>query len=325
MKLQILLFVLWGFLWAGYFVLDGFDFGVGVLSAVLGRSSDERRLMISSIGPVWNGNEVWLITAGAVTFAAFPGAYASILSSFYSLFGILIGALILRGVVFDFRDELKHHRWTKAWDAAFMAGSIIPAFLFGAFFGNIFRGLALGRNGFTGSSLSFLNPYGLLAGLLFLAMFTHHGAIWLSVKTGGDLKGRAEAAAGKTWYALLVSGAAFAVYSGYATRLYDNYVNHPAWALVPLAAVAAVLINKFFLLVRNGLAAFVSSAAVIFLFVFFRLGRSLSEPAPVKRRLQQRHDCQRRRRQLCPGDNRSCADYLHAPGSRLPALGFRRL
>ncbi len=271
MRLQILLFALWGFLWAGYFALDGFDFGVGMLSAFLARSSDERRLMINSIGPVWNGNEVWLIAAGAVTFAAFPNAYASIFSSFYSLLGILVAALILRGVVFDFRGELKHRHWARAWDTAFALGSIAPAFLFGLVFGNIFRGLALGSDGFAGSALSFLNPYSLLAGLLFLALFLHHGALWLSAKTSGDLKGRAEAAAGRTWYLLLLVGAAFAVYTGYATTLYGNYVNHPAWLAVPFATVAAVFLNKYFLLVKNDLAAFLSSAAAIVVFVFFAL------------------------------------------------------
>ncbi len=271
MKLETLLFVSWGFLWAGYFALDGYDFGVGALFELLGRSSVERRLMIGSISPVWNGNEVWLITAGAVTFAAFPRAYATIFSSFYSLLLLLVGALILRGVVFEFRGELKDPRWTGAWDVAFAAGSIVPPFLFGVIFGNVFRGLALGADGFSGSFFAFFNPYSLLTGILFLALFLHHGAQWLSVKTGGALKERAEEAAGRIWYGVLLIGALFAVYTSYATGLYSNYVNHPGWLVVPLAAVAALLFNKYLLLIKNDLAAFLASAAAIVLFVFFAL------------------------------------------------------
>ncbi|MCL4473303.1 MAG: cytochrome d ubiquinol oxidase subunit II [Actinobacteria bacterium] len=269
MDLRILLFAFWSFLWAVYFMLDGFDFGVGALFTYLGRSDAERRVMINSIGPVWNGNEVWLVTAGAVTFAAFPAAYAIIFSSFYSLFGILIAALIFRGVVFDFRSRLQGSGWRKTWDVAFTLGSIMPAFLFGVVFGNLFRGLDLGASGFQGSFASFFNAYGLLTGIFFLVLFVHHGALWLGVKTNGGLEGKAVAAAGLAWYALAAIAAAFAIYTGYATRLYDNYVNHPAWFIVPATGIIALAAVKYFLLVKNHLAAFLSSSLAVVMLVFF--------------------------------------------------------
>ena len=269
MKLQIFLYALWGFLWAGYFALDGLDFGVGMLFAILGRGSAERRLMLNSIGPVWNGNEVWLLGAGAITFAAFPAAYASIFSSFYLLFVILAGGLILRGVVFEFRGSLESAGWTGIWDAAFILGSVVPAFLFGIIFGNIFRGLAMGSSGFRGSFLSFFNPYSLLTGVLFLALFSYHGAVWLAARTGGGMQRKAESAAAAGWFVLLAVCAAFAVYTGYDTRLFDNFVNHPAWWLVPLLLVASLAASGWFVLRRRALAAFLASGLAIALTVFF--------------------------------------------------------
>lgn len=269
MKLQIFLYALWGFLWAGYFALDGFDFGVGALFAILGRSRSERRLLLNSIGPVWNGNEVWLVGAGAVTFAAFPAAYATIFSSFYLPFVILVGTLLLRGVAFEFRGSVERAGWTRAWDAAFICGSIVPAFLFGVVFGNIFRGLALGSRGFEGSFLSFFNPYSLLTGVLFLALFAWHGAAWLTLKTGGGMRRKAEKAAGAGWFAALAATAVFAVLTAYDTHLFDNFVNHPAWWLVPVLLAASLLASGWFLWRRRALATFLASGLTVALMVFF--------------------------------------------------------
>ena len=269
MKLQVFLYALWGFLWAGYFALDGFDFGVGALFAILGRSSAERRLMLNSIGPVWNGNEVWLIGAGAITFAAFPAAYAGIFSSFYLLFVALAAALILRGVVFEFRGGIERAGWTRAWDAAFVAGSVVSAFIFGVIFGNIFRGLVLGSRGFEGSFFTFFNPYSLLTGVLFLVLFAWHGAGWLALKTGGGMQRKAERAAGAGWFAALLAAAAFAVYTAYDTRMFDNFVNHPGWWLLPALLLASLLAGGWFRLRRRALAAFLASGLTVALTVCF--------------------------------------------------------
>ncbi len=268
MALATVLFAMWGFLWAGYFALDGFDFGVGMLFLLLGKSEAKRKVLINSIGPVWNGNEVWLIAAGSVTFAAFPAAYAGIFSSFYLLVALLIATIIFRGLAFDFRSK-GERRWTRTWDAAFAVGSIIPAFLFGVIFGNIFRGLDMGPGGFSGSFLSLLNPYALLSGVLFLALFAYHGSAWLSLKTGGDLNRRAADAADVSLTFLVLSGAIFIVYTVFGTHMFDNYVNHPGWWTVPVLLIASLAASRYFLMKRYSAAAFLASGFAVVMTVFF--------------------------------------------------------
>jgi cytochrome d ubiquinol oxidase subunit II len=186
-------FILIAILWAGYFVLEGFDFGVGILLLPLGRDDAERRTIINTIGPVWDGNEVWLLTAGGATFAAFPIWYASLFSGFYLALLLILAALIVRGVCFEFRSKVESPRWRASWDRAIFAGSLLPALLWGVAFANIVRGVPLdAQHVYTGNLLTLLNWYGLLGGLVTVSLFTLHGAIFLGLRTIGDLRQRAQ-------------------------------------------------------------------------------------------------------------------------------------
>ena len=198
MNLATFWFILIAILFTGYFVLEGFDFGVGILMAALSRDETDRRVMINTIGPVWDGNEVWLITAGGAMFAAFPLWYASLFSGFYLPLLIILVALIIRGVCFEFRGKVDSVRWRANWDRALFAGSALPALLWGVAFANIVRGVPLNAaHVYTGNLLTLLNWYGLLGGLVTLSLFTLHGAIFLGLKTTGELRARARSAAVK--------------------------------------------------------------------------------------------------------------------------------
>jgi cytochrome bd ubiquinol oxidase subunit II len=195
-QLTTVWFVLIAVLWTGYFVLEGFDFGVGMILPFLGRSDPERRTLINTIGPVWDGNEVWLITAGGATFAAFPQWYASLFSGFYLALLLILVALILRGVSFEFRSKVPSERWRRNWDRAIFWGSAVPALLWGVAFANIVRGVPLNADHvYTGNLLTLLNPYGLLGGLATLSLFALHGAIFTALRTTGELRARAQQAA----------------------------------------------------------------------------------------------------------------------------------
>jgi cytochrome d ubiquinol oxidase subunit II len=199
MELTTVWFVAIATLWTGYFVLEGFDFGVGMLYRVLGRNEPERRAAISTIGPVWDGNEVWLIMAGAATFAAFPEWYATLFSGFYlPLFAILVG-LIVRGVALEYRGKRDEPEWRARMDAMIVVGSVLPALLWGVAFGNIVRGVPLDADHeYVGGFGTLLNPFALLGGLTFVAVFVTHGAIFLALRTTDDLRVRANRLATRT-------------------------------------------------------------------------------------------------------------------------------
>jgi cytochrome d ubiquinol oxidase subunit II len=189
-------FAVLGFLWTGYFVLEGFDFGVGVLSLVLGRDDIDRRMARTAIGPWWDGNEVWLIVAAGATFAAFPLWYAAMFSGFYLALFIVLVALIVRGVSFEFRGKRDGARWRAGWDWALAVGSLIPAFGWGVAFTGLVHGLPLSRSGlYLGSFWGLLAPVAVVGGLASLAMFLTHGAAFLTLKTTGPLAARARRAA----------------------------------------------------------------------------------------------------------------------------------
>ena len=246
--LETVWFLLWGILWAVYFILDGFDLGLGALMPVLARNETDRRMIYSSMGPYWDGNEVWLITAGGVTFAAFPTAYAVMFSSLYSALLLLLFALIFRGVSFEFRGKVDSHRWRTFWDACMVLGSFLPAVLLGVVFANIFRGIPIDGEGiYRGSLLTLLNPYGLLGGALFLLLFLVHGSLWLAIKSEGDLQQRAAAMAKKCWVALLVVAVGFLVATGFSTTLYANYLKHPTLFVILLVTVVSLVLTLFFL------------------------------------------------------------------------------
>ncbi|MGZ0152575.1 cytochrome d ubiquinol oxidase subunit II [Kribbella sp. WER1] len=214
MELTTVWFIAIAMLWTGYFVLEGFDFGVGMLYRVLGRNETERRAAIETIGPVWDGNEVWLIMAGAATFAAFPEWYATLFSGFYlPLFFILVG-LIVRGVALEYRGKRDDQTWRSRMDVMIVVGSVLPALLWGVAFGNIVRGVPLdSAHEYVGSFGTLLNPFALLGGLTFVAVFVTHGAIFLALRTTDDLRVRANRLATRAGAVAAVLTIAFLVWA----------------------------------------------------------------------------------------------------------------
>ncbi|MGX1849092.1 cytochrome d ubiquinol oxidase subunit II [Streptomyces sp. NPDC055299] len=192
MQLHDVWFVLIAFLWVGYFFLEGFDFGIGVLTKLLARDRRERRVLINTIGPVWDGNEVWLLSAAGGTFAAFPDWYATLFSGFYLPVLLILVCLILRGVAFEYRVKRPEERWQRNWEHAIFWTSLLPAVLWGVIFGNIVHGVKINAHKeYVGSLLDLFHPYALLGGLVTLTLFTFHGAVFASLKTVGDIRERA--------------------------------------------------------------------------------------------------------------------------------------
>ncbi len=219
-------FVIIAILWTGYFVLEGFDFGVGALLGVLGRDEPERRAVLGTIGPVWDGNEVWVITAGGATFAAFPEWYATLFSGFYLPLLLILLALILRGVAIEYRGKRDDPPWRRRWDAAVTVGSVLPALLWGVAFANIVRGVPLSAgHEFVGNLGDLLGPYALLGGLTTLTLFGTHGAVFLALKTTGAIRVRARTLAAR------LGGVTLLVVAGFL-----------GWTLVPRHPPAAVVL-----------------------------------------------------------------------------------
>jgi cytochrome d ubiquinol oxidase subunit II len=249
---------------------DGFDLGIGTLYPFLGKTDQDKRIMINSLGPLWDGNEVWLITAGGVTFAAFPLVYSVMFSSLYSALMLILFALILRGVSFEFRGKVDAPRWRKIWDTCIFVGSFVPALLFGVAFANIFKGIPIDHNGiYHGTLFTLLNPYGLLGGLLFVLLFMTHGALWISIKSEGDLQERAVSTAKRLWPVLLGVAVVFLIASKFSTHLYDNYIKHPVFFIVILMTVLALLSVRLFLLRKTFFKAWFASALTIVGATFF--------------------------------------------------------
>ncbi|HUX13112.1 MAG TPA: cytochrome d ubiquinol oxidase subunit II [Spirochaetia bacterium] len=268
MTLQVIWFVLWGLLWAVYFMLDGFDLGSGMLYNFLARNDTEKRMILGAVGPVWNGNEVWLVTAGGATFAAFPGTYAAMFSFLYLPLLFVLYSLILRGVSLEFRGKIEGARWKKWWDTIILIGSFIPALLFGVAFGNIFQGLQIDASGYHGTFFGLLNFYGLLTGILFVVLFLYHAALWLVLRTGGELSERAAALSTKLWYILAAVAVVFLIGTAFFTNLYANFVASPGWFVVPFVAVAGLVSSRIFTSRASRLLAFLSSCATVLGIVF---------------------------------------------------------
>ena len=242
MQLTDFWFGLIAVLWIGYFFLEGFDFGVGTLLPVLGRNETDRRVMINTIGPVWDGNEVWLLVAGGATFAAFPEWYASLFSGFYLALLVILVALIVRGVAFEYRGKVDSDRWRRGWDQAIFWGSAVPALLWGVAFGNIVRGVPLDKNHeYTGSFLTLLNPYALLGGLVTLGLFTLHGTFYLALKTDGPVRDGANRLARRLAAPVVVVAAAFLLWTQFRDGGAVSWVLTLAAAVALLAAVGASL------------------------------------------------------------------------------------
>ncbi|MEU3662620.1 cytochrome d ubiquinol oxidase subunit II [Streptomyces sp. NPDC032940] len=269
MELHDVWFVLIAVLWTGYFFLEGFDFGVGVLTRLLARDRAEKRVLINTIGPVWDGNEVWLLTAGGATFAAFPEWYATLFSGFYLPLLVILLCLIVRGVAFEYRVKRPEERWQRNWETAIFWTSLIPAFLWGVAFGNIVHGVEIDRDlEYVGTVWDLMNPYALLGGLVTLTLFTFHGTVFTALKTVGEIRGRARALAlrvglvaavlalvfllwtqadsgdGKSLVALVVAVAALVV------ALLANQAGREGWAfalsgVTIVAAVAMLFLTLF--------------------------------------------------------------------------------
>lgn len=195
-NLDVVWFILVCVLFAGFFVLEGFDYGVGILLPFLGKTDVERRQMINTVGPVWDGNQVWMITAGGATFASFPHVYATLFSGFYLALFLMLAALIARGVAFEFRSKDKSLAWRKTFDYCIFFGSLIPALLWGVTVGNLIQGTPIdGNMNFVGGFFDLLSPYTILCGVAFILVFVYHGALYTSLKTLGDISERARALA----------------------------------------------------------------------------------------------------------------------------------
>lgn len=262
--LGIIWFLLWGVLWAVYFMLDGSDLGLGTVMPAVAKTEEERKLVYRAMSPFWDGNEVWLITAGGVTFAAFPATYAVLFSGLYTPLMLILFALILRGVTFAFRGKVDDPKWRKIWDLCLTLGSFLPALLLGVAFANLFKGLPIDGEGiFQGNLLTLLNPYGIAGGLLFVAIFAMHGSLWLTTKAEGKLLEQAGALARKLWPLVLVLAVIFLVATPRMTHLYDNYLANPILFLIPAAAVLALLATRVFMALSSWWKAWMASALTI--------------------------------------------------------------
>ena len=241
MDLPVVWFLLIAVLWTGYLVLEGFDFGAGMLLPVLDRDRTghrddrRRRVLINSIGPVWDGNEVWLLVAGGATFAAFPEWYATLFSGFYLPLLLILLALIVRGVAFEWRGKVDDPRWRARCDLAIIVGSFVPAMLWGVAFANIVAGVPIdAEKQFTGTLFTLLNPYALLGGLTTLTLFALHGAVFLALKTGGEVGEDAGRLAQRLSVPTLVIAGAFAVWTQLA--------HGKAWTWLAVLVAASALV-----------------------------------------------------------------------------------
>jgi cytochrome d ubiquinol oxidase subunit II len=272
MDLHVVWFLLLGVLLAGYAVLDGFDLGVGILH-LLGRTDLDRRHIINAIGPIWDGNEVWLITFGGALFAAFPIAYATVFSGFYTPFMALLFALIFRAVSIEFRSKMSSEHWRHAWDFGFFGSSLLASFLFGVAVGNSMIGVPLNERGvFTGSILDLLSPYALMAGLTVVTMFGMHGAIYLFLKIPkGELHERVRNWIWHMWGLFLVLYVLGSMYTLVAIpKAIANFQQHP-WAaalvVVNVLAVANIPRSVFLNKPRHAFAS--SSVTIVALVALF--------------------------------------------------------
>ena len=268
MSLETTWFVLITVLWIGYFILEGFDFGVGILLPFVSKNEADRRAVLTTLGPVWDGNEVWLLVAGGATFAAFPEWYATLFSGFYLPLFLILVSLIVRGVAFEYRSKYGKAQWRQRWDLAIVISSVIPALLWGVAFANIVRGVPLkesaaGNIEYVGGFFNLLNPYALLGGVVTLSVFLTHGAIFLSLKTAGEIRVRARALAVKIGLIAAVAAVGFLLW----TNLMLPSLNGLVATLSLLVALAWVAGLAASLRGREGWAFIFSASAILFFVV----------------------------------------------------------
>ena len=266
MELNVVWFILVGVLFAGFFILEGFDYGVGILLPFAGKNDTERRVILNTIGPFWDGNEVWLLTAGGAIFAAFPNWYATLFSGFYLAFFLILIGLIVRGVAIDFRSKVDSAAWRKTWDGLFFIGSLLPALLFGVAVSNFLTGVPIDANmEFVGSLFTLITPYTLLGGIVFVLVFAYHGALFLSLKSGVDsLTNRVKAYSVKIGVAMLVATVAWVIYGALITGILNSVIAVIAVALAALSLIVSVVLQ---LKGRSGLAFVASILAILFVTV----------------------------------------------------------
>ena len=268
MDLNIIWFILVTVLFIGFFFLEGFDYGVGILMPFLSKKDNERRAIINTIGPHWDGNEVWMITAGGALFAAFPHVYATLFSGFYLALVLMLAALILRGLAFEYRSLRDDPVWRNRWDWAIFTGSLVPALLWGVTVGNLMRGFAIDADmNYWGGLFPLLNPYSLLVGFVFVALFTAHGANFLALKLEGDLAERAKKFGFQAWKAATVLAVLFLIWTFFETDIM-------AQGLIPalLAALALLLAGWYAKSGKDGMAFIMTSLTTVFVTIMVFAG-----------------------------------------------------
>lgn len=262
MDLNTIWFILIAVLFIGFFFLEGFDYGVGILLPFLGKEDRERRAIINSIGTFWDGNEVWMLTAGGAMFAAFPNWYATLFSGFYLALVIMLLALIARGVAFEYRSKKDDPVWRNRWDWVIFIGSFVPALLWGVAISNIIRGVPIDQNmNFTGNFFTLLNPYSLLGGLTSLVIFTLHGSVFLSLKLTDELLEGARKFAKKLWLPSVILLFIYVIFGYYDTDMFSKLGVNPG--VIPIFAGLAILSVGYFLKIKSEGWAFVMTGLTI--------------------------------------------------------------
>lgn len=260
MDLNTVWFILVTVLFIGFFVLEGFDYGVGILLPFLGKADNDRRAIINTIGPFWDGNEVWMLTAGGALFASFPHVYATLFSGAYLALVLMLLALIVRGVAFEFRGQREDRSWRRRWDGAIFIGSLVPALLWGVTVGNLMRGFAIGADmNYFGGLLPLLNPFSLWVGVVFVGLFTMHGANFLSLKLAGELSEKAQSVALRAWLFALASTVGMLIWQFVSTDILVG-----GWLPAGLAAAALLTVGLFLRQGKTGRAFLMSSLTIVF-------------------------------------------------------------
>jgi cytochrome d ubiquinol oxidase subunit II len=286
MELSTVWFILIAVLWTGYFVLEGFDFGVGMLLPVLGRGRDadeterRRRVMINTIGPLWDGNEVWLLTAGGATFAAFPHWYATLFSGFYLPLLLILVALIVRNLGFEYRHKRPSPTWKSRWDVAIVVGSFVPALLWGVAFTNIVRGVPIDADKeFVGNLWTLLNPVALLGGLVTLSLFLTHGALFVALKTAGPIRKDARRLATRFGVVAAVLAVVYLLVIGFQQGTAASWVTTVVAAVALLGALAANLRDREGWAFTGTFVSIAFAVATLFLALFPDVMPSTIDPA----------------------------------------------
>lgn len=285
MDLNILWFVLIAVLYSGFFILEGFDFGVGILLPFLGKNDTDRRVIINSVGPTWDANEVWLVLAGGATFAAFPHWYATLFSGFYLPLFLVLVALIFRGVAFEFRGKLDKPAWRSFWDYAMFGGSLLVPLLMGVAFANILQGVPIDQaKNYTGGFFNLLNPFALIGGVTFLCITVLLGALYLKIKTTGNVMERAIKTAKTLWLPSILLTGAFGLFATIGKSGQEGL--NPLGLIITILAVVVLLggllaqrSGKTGWAFGLGVTAMAAVSAVIFVLLFPNVMVSSTDPA----------------------------------------------